>query len=125
MVIEVKLHGYEAFLEYIKNLDAKGENINVYFTGDKVDGVSWCPDCNDAEPYVRKALTQAPANSYFIYVEVGDRAFWKDLKCPFRTDKNIHISVIPSFVRWKCPQRLEGVEQLSKDDLLEMFLTDD
>lgn len=73
-MIEVKLKGYENFLEYIGKLDAKGENVNVYFTGDKVDGVSWCPDCNDAEPHVRKALSLAPENSYFIYVEVGDRA---------------------------------------------------
>lgn len=49
---------------------------------------------------------------------------WKDMKCPFRTDKNIHISVIPTFVRWQGPQRLEG-EQLLKEDLLDMFLNDD
>ncbi|GAB0100481.1 Thioredoxin domain-containing protein 17 [Sergentomyia squamirostris] len=126
MVIEVKLKGYEALLAYIDKLGVQDENINVYFTGSKDEkGVSWCPDCNEAEPSVRKALDKAPENSHFIYVDVGDRAFWKDPKNPFRTDKNIHISVIPSFIRWKNPQRLEGVDQLSKEDLLEMFLTDD
>uniref|UniRef100_A0A6B2E8J9 Thioredoxin domain-containing protein 17 n=1 Tax=Phlebotomus kandelakii TaxID=1109342 RepID=A0A6B2E8J9_9DIPT len=124
MVIEVKLQGYENFIDYVNKLDAKGENVNVYFSGSKVDGVSWCPDCNEAEPHVRKALHLAPEKSYFLYVDIGERPFWKDPKCPFRTDKNIHISVLPSFIRWKGPQRLVGVEQISKEDLLEMFLTD-
>lgn len=49
---------------------------------------------------------------------------WKDIKCSFRTDKDTHLSVIPSFIRWKQPMRIEG-EQCEKMDLLEMFLTED
>lgn len=49
---------------------------------------------------------------------------WKDMKNPFRTDKSTHLQVIPTLIRWKAPQRLEG-DQCCKIDLLEMFFNDD
>lgn len=45
------------------------------------------------------------------------------MSCPFRTDKDIHIQVIPTLVNWLNPERLEGA-QLLNNDLLEMFFTD-
>lgn len=59
-----------------------------------------------------------------IYVDVGDRATWKDIKNPFRLDKDTHLSVIPSLIRWKQPQRLEG-DQLLRPELLQMFFTEE
>lgn len=49
---------------------------------------------------------------------------WKDDKNPFRTDKRLKLMVIPTLIRWKSPQRLEG-EQLANPDLVEMMFTDD
>lgn len=43
---------------------------------------------------------------------------------PFRKDTNTHLSVIPTMIRWKQPQRLEG-EQCGKADLLELFFSED
>lgn len=45
------------------------------------------------------------------------------MNCTFRTDKEIHISVIPTLVHWRNPERLEGA-QLLNDDLLDMFFND-
>lgn len=43
---------------------------------------------------------------------------------PYRKDKNVHLQVIPTLVRWANPQRLEG-DQLLKDELLQMFFCDE
>jgi hypothetical protein len=42
----------------------------------------------------------------------------------FRKDKDTHLSVIPTLIRWKNPQRLEG-DQLLKAELLQMFFADE
>lgn len=79
----------------------------------------------EAEPFIEEALRQyGTDDSVFISVDVGDRAFWKDMKNPFRLDKDTHLSVIPSLIRWKKPQRLEG-DQLLKPELLQMFFTEE
>lgn len=49
---------------------------------------------------------------------------WKDINCPFRVDKETHLMVIPTLVKWKKPQRLEG-EQCANVDLLKMFFEED
>lgn len=77
-----------------------------------------------AAPFIEAALKKASADSHFIYVDVGDRPTWKDMNNPFRKDTNTHLSVIPTLVRWKNPQRLEG-EQCCKADLLELFFSDE
>lgn len=116
--------GYGPFIEYMANLKVTAnESIYVYFTGKKTeDGISWCPDCNVAWPVVEAAMADVQGD--FVTVDVGDRAFWKDTKNPFRTDKTVHLSVIPALLRWQQPQRLDG-EQLLKPDLLEMFFEEE
>lgn len=46
---------------------------------------------------------------------------WKNMKNPFRLDKNTHLSVIPTLINWnEKAKRLEG-DQLCKSELLDMF----
>ena len=124
----LKLHkvtGYQRFLDFIANLQTNGEPVNVYFSGSKdSSGKSWCEDCNVAEPHVTTALKTIKTNAHFITVDVGDRAYWKDSKNPFRTDKDLHLQVIPTLIKWRDPKRLEG-DQLLNNDLLDMFFNDD
>lgn len=125
MVQKHYVAGYENFVTLMKDFKSNGQVVNVLFTGAKLDnGVSWCSDCVEAAPFIDAALETAPAESHFIYVDVGDRPTWKDMNNPFRKDTDTHLSVIPTLIRWKNPQRLEG-EQCCKADLLEMFFTDD
>ncbi|XP_019541347.2 thioredoxin domain-containing protein 17 [Aedes albopictus] len=125
MVQKHYVAGYENFVTFMKDFKSNGQVVNVLFTGAKLDNsVSWCSDCVEAAPFIVAALETAPAESHFIYVDVGDRPTWKDMNNPFRKDTDTHLSVIPTLIRWKNPQRLEG-EQCCKADLLEMFFTDD
>jgi thiol-disulfide isomerase/thioredoxin len=36
-------------------------------------GVSWCPDCVEAEPHIDDALAKFGENTVFVTVDVGDR----------------------------------------------------
>ena len=73
------------------------------------NGESWCPDCVVAEPVVNQCMQkvkwimqimlaqmytvqlQAPEDSHYLYVGVGDRATWKDPNCIFRTHKDTQL----------------------------------
>lgn len=44
-----KIDGYDEFISNIEKLAKSSENVNVLFTGKKVAGQSWCPDCNDGK----------------------------------------------------------------------------
>lgn len=125
-VIRHKVSGYQPFIDFMEKLTVpEGQKVNVYFSG-TVDssGKNWCPDCVQAEPFVTDALKRIAEPSQFVYVAVGDRDFWKDIKNPFRLNKITHLSVIPTLIRWKGNQRLEG-DQLYKPELLDMFFEDE
>ncbi|KAG4074582.1 hypothetical protein HA402_004453 [Bradysia odoriphaga] len=125
MAQQHKVHGYDDLIDCINRIKSDNKPINIYFTGSKDDtGKSWCPDCVEALPFVEKALTSSDPNTHFIYCDVGDRPFWKDMKNVFRLDKKTHLSVIPTLIRWDGPQRLEG-EQLLNPELLSMFFSEE
>lgn len=49
---------------------------------------------------------------------------WKDRACPFRTDSRTKLMVIPTLIKWKGVQRLEG-SQCGQQDLLQMLFEED
>ncbi|CAO1404437.1 unnamed protein product [Diamesa tonsa] len=116
--------GYDGFVKFMENFKANNKTISILFTGEKTDGVSWCSDCNDAEPFIKESIEKFGSSTNVIIVDVGNRPTWKDKNCAFRKDPNTKLMVIPTLIRWKQPQRLEG-EQLLKSELLEMFFTDE
>ncbi|XP_014211019.1 thioredoxin domain-containing protein 17 [Copidosoma floridanum] len=124
MVIKHHVEGYANFLKFIEKFKSDLPTFILY-TGTKLpDGNSWCPDCVEAKPFIDKGI-QSLSNDYnFVVVEVGDRAFWKDPKCPFRTNSKAQVKVLPTLVKWGTQKRLEGGDLL-KDDLIEMLLTED
>ncbi|XP_012251391.1 thioredoxin domain-containing protein 17-like [Athalia rosae] len=124
MVVRHHVEGYENFLKFVEAFP-KDNIVHVLYSGSKLpNGTSWCPDCVEAEPFIQKGLEAAPENSHFIYVEVGDRPFWKDLKCPFRTDSRTKLQLLPTLARWGTQKRLEG-DQCLDVELVEMLVTDD
>ena len=77
-----------------------------------------------AEPFIKESIEKFGTATNVIIVDVGDRPTWKNPNNAFRKDPNTKLMVIPTLIRWKQPQRLEG-EQLLKTELLEMFFTDE
>ncbi|KAJ0180733.1 hypothetical protein K1T71_004137 [Dendrolimus kikuchii] len=125
MVSYVQIKGFEEFAQYTESIDPNGPPVLFYFSGSKLPGGnSWCPDCVEAEPVVQAYLTELNREIIFAYVDVGDRDYWKDKQCPFRTDKRTKLMVIPTIIKWKGVQRLEG-SQCNKRELLQMLFEDD
>merc|ERR1712117_612448 len=108
MVVKHKVEGFEAFV-------AKAEELAA--------GKSWCPDCVVAEPVVDECLAACGDDVTFLYVGVGDRAFWKDPKCVFRTDERTKLRAVPTLVKWGTAKKLD--DNCHKKDFVEMLLEDD
>ncbi|XP_063822005.1 thioredoxin domain-containing protein 17-like [Ostrinia nubilalis] len=125
MVSYVEIKGFDDFSKYTENIDPKGPPVFFFFSGAKLpSGNSWCPDCVEAEPIVKSYLGELQKSVTFVYVDVGDRDYWKDKACPFRTDSRTRLMVIPTIIKWKGVQRLEG-SQCNKRDLLQMMFEEE
>lgn len=124
MVLRHQVEGYENFFKFMKNFKSN-ESVYVLYSGKKLpNGKSWCPDCVEAEPFIEDGFKTAPESVHLVEVEVGDRPFWKDLNCPFRTNSVTKLRVLPTLAKWNTQKRLEG-DQCQKIDLIEMLLTDE
>uniref|UniRef100_A0A8C7KDS9 Thioredoxin domain-containing protein 17 n=1 Tax=Oncorhynchus kisutch TaxID=8019 RepID=A0A8C7KDS9_ONCKI len=118
---EVKVHGYDEFCKAVS--ERKGKDIFAYFSGDKdAQGMSWCPDCVEAEPVVRGEMSHLPEGSVFIYCQVGERPYWKDPNNKFK--KTLKLSGVPTLIRYGTPQKLVE-EECFKADLVRMMFTED
>ncbi|EZA56875.1 Thioredoxin domain-containing protein [Ooceraea biroi] len=128
MVQRRHVQGYENFLEFTKDLKVTENPIFMLYTGTKLPDTtkSWCPDCVEAEPVLEQALEAADSSQemQLVVVEVGDRAFWKDQNCPFRTNPITKLKVLPTLALWGTQKRLEG-NQLLQADLIDMLLHED
>ncbi|CAH0406305.1 unnamed protein product [Chilo suppressalis] len=125
MITYLEIKGFEEFAKYTESIDPNGAPVFFFFSGSKLpDGNSWCPDCVEAEPVVKAYLNELQKEVIFAYVDVGDREYWKDRACPFRTDNRTKLMVIPTLIKWKGVQRLEG-SQCNKRDLLQMMFEEE
>lgn len=118
MVVKHEVHGYEEFKKLISELEAleKKSAIHILFIGDKEDsGDSWCPYCKIAEPVIDDSLDAASESSHFIVASIGNKKKWRDIDCPFRKDPDTFLVMVPTLIRWKSPQRLEGTKCSNRD----------
>ena len=80
---------------------ASHSRVLVLFTGSAgADGVSWCPDCNDAKPAIAAAVASAPATTALLEIPLqregykGNAAHWA------RTLPATKLRAIPTLMRW-------------------------
>eukprot|EP00092_Neocalanus_flemingeri_P015670 GFUD01016962.1.p1 GENE.GFUD01016962.1~~GFUD01016962.1.p1 ORF type:complete len:125 (-),score=30.80 GFUD01016962.1:63-437(-) len=118
----VKVEGFEAFQSRVAELTKTGGDVFVMFSGSKdSNGVSWCPDCVDAEPVVNGCLSTLASDTHYLYVGVGGRDFWKDQNCVFRTAKETQLKTVPTLIKWGTKQRLEEGQCADKNLVSMMF----
>jgi len=122
------IEGFEEFQKQIGTLekDSSKQPLYLLFTGSNGhDGKSWCPDCVDFEiVWEDFKKTSPPDDGCFIRVKVGPRDYWKDKNCPFRTEKSLRLTSVPTLVKWGTPKRLSD-DQIVKPDCIAMLLEDD
>lgn len=78
---KVTVHDYESLLKVLEESKGDFPKAVVLFTGSKDEaGVSWCPDCNVADPILSRCLdnyeAQLPddaAKTVFVTAYVGER----------------------------------------------------
>jgi len=124
MVQKFAVEGFPAFKAKAEELAQKGD-LYVMFSGSKNEaGESWCPDCVTAYPVVQSCLeAMDDEEAQFLYVGVGDRDFWKDKNCIFRTAKETQLKSVPTLIKWGTSQRLQE-EQCADKGLVTMLLED-
>ncbi|XGW16067.1 hypothetical protein V3C99_001486 [Haemonchus contortus] len=118
---EVTVNGYE---EVNKAISSANGRVFVLFTGSKVDGKSWCPDCVSAEPFIESVTHKEDVKSLdatFITCFVGARDYWKDPKCPFRTDPTYKLTCIPTLIECGKKHKRLMEKQLMNEGLLKDF----
>lgn len=60
------------------------EQLFVWFIGDTdTSGVSWCPDCNNARPFLAARLAELPTAAVVLEVVVS-RDEWRNQQHPYR-----------------------------------------
>ncbi|XP_037512448.2 thioredoxin domain-containing protein 17 [Rhipicephalus sanguineus] len=124
-IVTKSFEEFQAATKSLKSKDTKGNQdlVLCFFTGSEdASGKSWCPDCVAAKPVLEAALEKAPKETTLItcYIE---RAVWKDMKNPFRTDKALELKCVPTLMRWGTAQRLDDT-QCQKKDMVEMLFED-
>lgn len=124
----VKRHfvkNWDEFEKLVVELEKEKLPINVLFTGDKEEsGESWCPYCNRAKPVIEKVVeASAPEDSHFVVCEI-EKPFWRNQENPFRKDTRTHLVFLPTLMRWKSAQRLDGA-QAANEDLVSMLFEDE
>ncbi|KAF2349561.1 Protein of unknown function DUF953 thioredoxin-like [Trinorchestia longiramus] len=120
-----EVSGIEAYKEKLDSLKGSSKTIIAMFSGGKNPntGKSWCPDCVVAKPIVDSAVAKASEDFVYIYCSVGDRDFWKDKNCVFRTDPNLRLKSVPTLIKVGTPQRLEEA-QCADANLVSMMFED-
>ncbi|KAE9416069.1 hypothetical protein Angca_002317 [Angiostrongylus cantonensis] len=122
---EVTTNGYD---EVRKAMSTAEGRVFVLFTGSKVDGKSWCPDCVMAEPIVDSVVKDqavSSLNATFITCFVGTRDYWKDSACPFRTDPVFKLTCIPTLIEKDKKYKRLLDEQLRNANIVKDFFCDD
>ncbi|KAI9593153.1 hypothetical protein BDF19DRAFT_448749 [Syncephalis fuscata] len=79
----------------------KSTFVLFFGTEDPATGLSWCPDCVDADPKIREAIHALP-EALLILCPVGDRSKWKNRpEHPYRANPLIALSAIPTLFHWQ------------------------
>ncbi|KAJ0961722.1 hypothetical protein J5N97_000041 [Dioscorea zingiberensis] len=63
--------------------------------------LSWCPDCNVAEPVIYEKLETSEKDVLLLRAYVGDRPTWRNPAHPWRVDTQFKLKGVPTLIQWK------------------------
>lgn len=100
-VVEAKPSDFEVVFE---KFTAENSGIKLLlFLADKDPdtNLSWCPDCNAAEPVIYDKISASTTDVAILKAFAGDRSTWRDPSHPWRVDPRFKLKGVPTLVRWK------------------------
>jgi hypothetical protein len=110
-----EITSFEAFTSiFEQNLSSK--IIIAVFKGSKdpSTGISWCDDCERADPFIHASLEKSTpdSNKLFLSVLVGVREDWKNVPTnPYRTYSHTHVRCIPTLIRYENGSEVARLEE--------------
>lgn len=82
----------------------------LLFSGEKINGRSWCPDCVRAEPIIITTLEEYSPNAVLVVFSVV-REQYKTPTFEYRVNPIISLKCVPTLHKWK-----DGASVASLDD---------
>ena len=74
MAKQTLLTGLKDLRGYLSNVEQAKNAIFILFSGSKDEkGLSWCSDCNTADPVIHSSLKYLTKDAEFVTCIVGDR----------------------------------------------------
>ncbi|KAL5199649.1 hypothetical protein ABZP36_020852 [Zizania latifolia] len=67
---------------------------------DASSSLTWCPDCNVAEPVIYEKLEALGRDVVLLRAYVGDKPTWRDPAHPWRVDPRFSLKGVPTLIRW-------------------------
>ena len=116
----------ETLVEAFDKASGAGEMFIVYLTGaiNQEGGKSWCPDCDEARPFINKHL-EKHTKRLILKGEVQTRDEWVGVSThPFKVHPLIKAGGVPSMILFdgKNPlHRVEDLDGFKNDELMNMF----
>ncbi|KAL6059779.1 Thioredoxin domain-containing protein 17 [Balamuthia mandrillaris] len=118
---------FERFEETVERLLATdGVNtVYAYFFGNlQADtGKSWCPDCVQGDPIIRKTLREHDPEAVLLECPSGERAVYRAADHVYRIHPLIQLKAVPTVIKWtkEGPKgRLVEDECFEEDNLLKL-----
>lgn len=68
---------------------------------DPSSSLTWCPDCNVAEPVIYEKLEALGKDVLLLRAYVGDKPTWRDPAHPWRVDPRFRLRGVPTLMRWE------------------------
>ncbi|TPP59605.1 hypothetical protein FGIG_10694 [Fasciola gigantica] len=88
----------------------EGKRIFILFKGTPENGIQWCSDCRNAQPFIDDALRQLPSDCVFLTVHVGNLVEWKNADNEFRNIPDLNVDSVPTLVDYS-RRRILNLEQ--------------
>ncbi|KAK1266833.1 Thioredoxin-like protein Clot [Acorus gramineus] len=102
-MVDANVSNFEEELKRMESENTQNQLKFILFLADKdtSSSLSWCPDCNVAEPVIYQKMAAVPGEVALLRAFVGDRTTWRNPGHPWRADNRFEIRGVPTLVRWE------------------------
>ncbi|XP_062228813.1 thioredoxin-like protein Clot [Phragmites australis] len=102
--VDASLADFDAHFERLFGPSDDGKVKLLLFLADRDPSTSltWCSDCNVAEPVIYEKLEALQGRDVMLLrAYVGDKPTWRDTAHPWRVDPRFGLKGVPTLIRWE------------------------
>ncbi|KAF7108150.1 hypothetical protein CFC21_108678 [Triticum aestivum] len=100
--VDATVADFDGHFERLFASDDGGKLKLLLFLADREpsSSLTWCPDCNVAEPVIYEKLESLGKDVVLLRAFVGDKPTWRDPTHPWRVDPRFALKGVPTLLRW-------------------------